>query len=892
MVVKTDSPVYVPEGRTVFIREILSIVLGLVSILLFLALLSWRRDANWIGPVGGWIATNLVFILGEYICFALPVMLALSAAHGLRGAAPLPESQRSWLRGLGGLALIVSSCALLALLDPAAGREATTRAFELGGLIGNLLINDQGAGLGVLLGRVGAFVVFGGLTLIGLVLITETLLRDLARLLWKLLRLGRCLRHVLKIPAWVGHWVGRWPSWRVPRLARAVEFLAALRQDAVEYVRGIEFRRPHGSRTIGIGPVIELVAAPSDGRSDDITLHAPGGEAVSRSSAVFPRPKAGPAPADLFRGAPPEAIVHEAPPAIKPRPAAPTADGVALENPVDRGPDLQRAAREKPAPVQAEMDLFPAEYQLPPHSLLSDPPTTLYRISEEEKTALSRRIEQTLAQFKVEVEVIEVIQGPVITRFALKVAPGVRVNKIQALESELAMALKAQHVRILAPIPGQAAVGIEVPNKRANPVMVKELLTSDSFLNSKSPLSFALGKNIAGEPVICDLAQMPHLLIAGTTGSGKSVCLNTIIASLLYRNKPDRVKFVMIDPKRVELSIYQAIPHLCAPVVSETRKAAAALAWCIEQMEERYRVLAEIGVRNIDGYNAVLNDKQPNKKAMGRQLTFLPHVVIIIDELADLMMVARNEVEEYVIRLAQMARAVGMHLIIATQRPSVNVITGIIKANFPSRIAFQVSSKVDSRTILDMNGAEALMGRGDMLYSPGGVKPFRIQGAFVADAEIERLADYIREQEKARYEKEDFEARPTPAERAKAQLQIDESDGDEGDGYPDDGLEPGERRILPGLAVAGLAGSAPLTPADMELLSDDMLYDMALRLILESRKASVSYIQRRMKIGYSRAGRIMDMLEEKGIVGPYQGSKPRDLLVDPEEYLNSAKDDS
>jgi S-DNA-T family DNA segregation ATPase FtsK/SpoIIIE len=381
--------------------------------------------------------------------------------------------------------------------------------------------------------------------------------------------------------------------------------------------------------------------------------------------------------------------------------------------------------------------------------------------------------------------------------------------------------------------------------------------------------------------VICDLAAMPHLLIAGTTGSGKSVCLNTIIASMLYRNKPDRVKFVMIDPKRVELSIYQAIPHLIAPVVSETKKAAAALAWCVEQMENRYKLLAEIGVRNLDSYNALLTEKVPSKKIMGRNdLKFLPHIVIIIDELADLMMVAKNEVEEYIIRLAQMARAVGMHLILATQRPSVNVITGIIKANFPSRIAFQVSSKVDSRTILDLNGAEALMGRGDMLYSPGGAKPFRIQGCFVSDGEVERLADYIREQEKARYEKEDFEVKPTPAERAKAQLKTEEEGGEE--------IEAAGERVqqyLDGLATAGRAGTAPLTPADMELLSDEDLYDMALKLVLESRKASVSYIQRRMKIGYARAGRIMDLMEERGIVGPYQGSKPRDLRVDPEEYL-------
>ena len=376
---------------------------------------------------------------------------------------------------------------------------------------------------------------------------------------------------------------------------------------------------------------------------------------------------------------------------------------------------------------------------------------------------------------------------------------------------------------------------------------------------------------------------MPHLLIAGATGAGKSVCLNTIIASLLYRNTPDKVKFVMVDPKRVELSIYQAIPHLIAPVVSETKKAAAALAWCVEQMEQRYRTLAEIGVRNLDGYNAILNDRQPNKKSIGRDLKFMPHIVIIIDELADLMMVAKNEVEEYIIRLAQMARAVGIHLILATQRPSVNVITGIIKANFPSRIAFQVSSKVDSRTILDANGAESLLGRGDMLYSPGGAKPFRIQGAFVSDAEVERLADFIRDQEKARYEKEDFEVRPTPAERAKANLTLEEDGASLSEHFDDDTGQP-IAMASRGRAGAG-AFNSPLPPGDLDALSDEELYNMALRLVLESRKGSVSYIQRRMKIGYARAGRIMDMMEEQGIVGPYLGSKPRDVLVDPAEYL-------
>lgn len=573
---------------------------------------------------------------------------------------------------------------------------------------------------------------------------------------------------------------------------------------------------------------------------------------------------------------------------------------------------INRPSKPDDAEVEPEQQEIPFErnFALPSLDLLQEPPPATYRMSQEEANDLSRRIEQTLAQFKIEVEVFEVVQGPTVTRFAMSIAPGIRVNKILALENDLALALKAQQIRILAPIPGQAAVGIEVPNKKTNGVFLRDLLSTEAYQKSRSPLSFALGMNISGDPVIADLAQMPHLLIAGATGSGKSVCLNTIIASMLFRNSPDKVKFVMIDPKRVELAVYQAIPHLIAPVVCEPKKAAAALAWTVEQMDERYKICAELGVRNIDGYNAIVQDKQPNRKAMGRNLKYMPHIVVVIDELADLMMVARNEVEEYIIRLAQLARAVGIHLILATQRPSVNVITGIIKANFPSRIAFRVSSKVDSRTILDMNGAQALLGKGDMLYSPGGVKPFRIQGAYVSDEEIERVADYIRAQEKVRYEKEDFGTdQAAAAQKAKAQLvmqiaenssvgtgeeneNLEASDSVDGSEAPTlvrpDGIG-GARPIMGGsradaYAAASRSNSVYLPPADLDSLSDEEIFDIALKLVLESKKASVSYIQRRLKIGYARAGRLMDMMEERGIVGPYQGSKPRDLLVDPDEF--------
>ena len=489
------------------------------------------------------------------------------------------------------------------------------------------------------------------------------------------------------------------------------------------------------------------------------------------------------------------------------------------------------------------------DYQQPPISLLREPPPVENVMSDEEIQEKSEILERTLADFGIEAKVVQVTQGPVVTLFALQPAAGVKINRIVRLENDLAMVLRAIKVRILAPIPGKAAVGIEVPNRKVTGVYLKEILTCAKMKKARSPLAFCLGKTIAGEPFVGDLSKMPHLLIAGATGSGKSVCLNSIIASVLFRQTPDQVKFIIIDPKRVEMSVYQAIPHLMAPVVCETRKAASALSWAVEQMEERYKILAGLGVRNIDSFNTLANSDKPHKKLMGKEIKYMPHLVIVIDELADLMMIARNEVEEYVIRLAQLARAVGIHLVIATQRPSVNVITGIIKANFPSRIAFQVSSKVDSRTIIDMNGAETLLGRGDMLfYHAGAPKPIRIQGAFVSEQEIEDLTDFIKEQQKAIYVKEDFDIK-----------QQEKSDQ--------------------------IAETAPRSSRSDGDVSDEELYEQALRMVLENNKASVSMIQRRLKIGYARAGRLMDMMEEEGIVGPYQGSKPRDLLVDPAEEL-------
>lgn len=830
------------------------------------------RGEQWIGSFGSLIAQILSFAVGRYMAFVLPTLLALDGWSAMFATPSPGRRMRTWTRSLGAVLMILSGCALLGLHLSLRAKDPSAAVFESGGIVGSFLVDARGLNLVRHLGKTGSFITFYGLSIAGLVLFTQTVLHDLRRLSFRALRwlspltwlakVKEIVARILSVPRrWIANCVAVITS--IPGLFR----LSAIRNGIkatfgaiVSFPAKIQFERRYRSgRVMALAPIVELRGS---------SFESPAYDDVQFDDAEEPPParrkaKRKPKKKSKRRG---------------------EGSGRFLPAGLDRTAGSRREA-------QQEMELFPQYYELPPLDILGDPPENIYRMSGAEQVRLSRKIEETLAQFRISVEVIDVVQGPVVTRFALHVAPGIKVSRIISLENDIAMALQAQMVRILAPIPGQAAVGIEVPNKRTNPVMLKELMECEELMRSKAPLAFSLGKNISGECVIADLAQMPHILIAGATGAGKSVCLNSIIASLLFRNPPSRVRMIMIDPKRVELSIYQAIPHLMAPVVCEPKKAAAALAWAVEQMEERYKLLARHNVRNIDGYNALSTNKPLKKGSFEEVIEPMSRIVVVIDELADLMMVAKNEVEEYIIRLAQMARAVGIHLILATQRPSVNVITGIIKANFPTRIAFRVSSKVDSRTILDVNGAETLLGRGDMLYSPGGVKPFRLQGTFVSDAEVESLADWIRAQEKANYEKEDFEALPTPAERAKARLMnsalgeraggnLDEEDFDHESDYElDDGAPPMR------MATRGRAAEAPLLPADTETLTDQDLFDIALRLILESRKASVSYIQRRLKIGYARAGRIMDMMEDQGIVGPYRGSRPREIIVDPNEFM-------
>lgn len=466
-------------------------------------------------------------------------------------------------------------------------------------------------------------------------------------------------------------------------------------------------------------------------------------------------------------------------------------------------------------------------YEYPALNLLNQ--NEMVKLNKSDKKELlssAEKLTDTLNSFGVDAKVIQVSRGPSVTRYELQPSAGVKVSKIVNLADDIALNLASAGVRIEAPIPGKAAIGIEVPNKELTPVFLSEVIESDAFLNSKSNLAFALGKDIGGNCVVTDLTKMPHLLIAGATGSGKSVCINTLIISLLYKYPPNDVKLLMIDPKVVELNIYNGIPHLLIPVVTNPKKAAGALNWAVNEMTRRYKVFADNNVRNVEGYNDLCRKTGESK---------MPWIVIIIDELADLMMVCPNDVEDYIGRLAQMARAAGMHLVIATQRPSVDVITGVIKANIPSRISFAVSSQIDSRTILDVGGAEKLLGKGDMLFNPvGESKPLRIQGAFISEEEVERVVEFIKNQVgKSEYKEEIMEQINNTVESSNS--------------------------------------------------NDDELLNEALKIIIESNQASTSLIQRKLRIGYNRAARIIEQMEEKGYISQRDGSKPRNILISKEE---------
>lgn len=540
---------------------------------------------------------------------------------------------------------------------------------------------------------------------------------------------------------------------------------------------------------------------------------------------------------ESYRNVEPQPVEKPEPPKEMPIVEPPTEDP--LIEKINKSIEQKREQLKSGGVAPPEPEKTQPEYNYPPVSLLKNIPPKNEKMLKSEMESTATRLIETLHSFGVESRIINISRGPSVTRYELQPSAGVRISKITNLADDITMSLATAGVRIEAPIPNKAAIGIEVPNRTTSTVGIRELVESSAFTEAKSKLTICLGKDIAGENIVADIAKMPHGLIAGQTGSGKSVCVNSIIISLLYKTTPDEVKLLMIDPKVVELGVYNGIPHLLVPVVTDPRKAAGALGWAVTEMEKRYKMFAENEVRNLEGYNQLAEKRDDMVK--------MPHIVIIVDELADLMMTAPNEVEEAICRIAQKARAAGMHLIIATQRPSVDVVTGLIKANIPTRIAFAVASQVDSRTILDTGGAEKLMGRGDMLFYPvGATKPTRVQGCFVSDDEVEAVVDYIK--------------------------------GDANTEYDNDVISEIDRQAAKEKHGKGSAVEEAETDGDPMFLQ-------AVECVVEAGQASTSLLQRRLKLGYARAARIVDEMEQKGVVGPYEGSKPRQVLLSKAQLL-------
>lgn len=517
-------------------------------------------------------------------------------------------------------------------------------------------------------------------------------------------------------------------------------------------------------------------------------------------------------------------------------------NGSVQEKPVEKAKETKKAEKTEKSEKKEEPTQVFHTYRKPPIDCLKYANNAGSMNYEEELKNNAKKLVDTLNSFGVSTKIVDICRGPSVTRYELQPAAGVKISKITSLSDDIALALASSGVRIEAPIPNKSAIGIEIPNRNRATVSLREIIETPVYRNAKSKLNVALGKDITGNTICADIAKMPHLLIAGTTGSGKSVCLNAMIVSILYNSNPDEVKLLMIDPKQVEFTIYNGIPHLLVPVVSDPRKAAGALGWAVTEMLQRYKMFSENAVRDIKGFNKLAETNE--------SLTPMPHIVIFIDELSDLMMAAPNEVEDSICRLAQMARAAGMHLVIATQRPSVNVITGIIKANIPSRIALSVSSQVDSRTIIDTAGAEKLLGYGDMLFSPVGVsKPVRVQGCFLSDEEVESVVKFIKTQgEEKQYDEEVMKEIERQAVIEKKPSASSSSDSDSGEG------------------------------------GDEMI-PKAIEVVVEAQMASTTLLQRKLKLGYARAARIIDELEQRQIVGPFEGSKPRKVLISKQQWM-------
>jgi len=799
-------------------REILAIPLIALALISVLALFSYSPvdtttytansiDAgqtiqNWIGKPGAWLASGIVFVFGA-AGYSLPALLLLWGIDRLRQGADVPVRK---IRIIGCVLLLISLSSFLGLvtelMNPDTGSE---RIWQVCGALGFLLSRKL-----IEFGPAGAVIV--NLTCIALaaLLATPFLFSDFYRRVSLFLFPPRDQVEVdveneddsfedipsqlLPLPTiedraeesgWGMHSAGLEPLNRLPDSSAVDDYWDSIGPNELEIKPLRENESPAEEPPLTIN------------RSD-------WDEPVEDENAL-----------------PSLAVETDESSGLK----IVTQDSDSLEE-VDLGVNL----------IETPSN---AEYQIPPISLLDKPEQHRPEIAREEIVFNSQTLEQTLKDFNMAVKVVEVNYGPTITCYELEPAPGIKISRIENLANDITRSLKAENVRIVAPIPGKGTVGVEVPNRYRLDVLLREMIGCESYQKCESKLKIGLGKTISGEPFVFDLIKAPHLLVAGATGSGKSVCINAIITSILYNAAPHEVKLLLVDPKQVELALYRDIPHLLSPVVTDPQKAGAALRWAVEEMETRYRYLKKAGVRNVTEYNTKRMAQQEGRQKETETSTllpgFLPYIVIVIDELADLMMVARVEVETAVARLAAMARAVGIHLVLATQRPSVDVLTGVIKNNFPSRMAFQVSSIADSRTILDMKGADSLMGRGDMLFAPGGAsKPIRLQCAFISTEEVEDIVDFVKSQQAVEYVQEEF----TPLEES---------------------------------ASSGSTGSG-----DAE---QDELYQQALDVVLENDAASTSLLQRRLKIGYGRAARLLDLMEENGIVGPPRGSKPREVVL-------------
>jgi S-DNA-T family DNA segregation ATPase FtsK/SpoIIIE len=847
--------------------------------------ISWLGDPHnkythdWIKLPGAYLAWGSFLFLG-IAAYLLPFVLAVFGAACLLNF-PAYLRERSRWSVLWAAVLLVSLTGLLYLADNGGLRgkvHETIGAQSIGGLLGYATYGEirhpnYNLQYGFsLLGPIGATIVYGALGLISLLFLTD-------------FRLGEWIRRPFAGKNFADFETKPDEESALDRRARELERQAKQLQEQVSRsglgadmqpvpeptVRDLSVPQSKGPRyrkTTLPEPPKETAPATADGDEKAALREVPAAstgdilgknaepEKPAETRAETPG-SAGVPPASAEP--PPASETAALPEAAKAEPAIHIADGSV------RKPRMPR----KPKPITVASTPIIGNYKLPPMDFLQHPDLTLKPTeSKEELMANARLMQQTLAQFEIEVSLGDITKGPTITRYELHPAPGVKLEKIAALNNNLAAVLKAERINILAPVPGKSSVGIEVPNLVKTKVIMRDLLESDEWRNSKARIPLALGKDVYGHPIIADLGDMPHLLIAGSTGSGKSVCINAIIASLLYKFSPDQLRFVMIDPKVVELQQYNALPHLVVPVVTDPKKVILALRWVVSEMEKRYQIFARVGVRNIASFNG-----RPDKKLVPQEpelpLTAkkekvepgaegfavevdeqiivpreedivipekLSYIVVIIDELADLMLVAPADVEMAIARITQMARAAGIHCIVATQRPSVDVITGVIKSNIPARIAFQVAAAVDSRTILDGQGANKLLGKGDMLYlPPGSAKLIRAQGALITDQEIQSIVDFIARQGKPSYELEIHRQLSKPAAEFGNESGIDE---------------------------------------------DEELIQQCIEVIRSEQKASVSLMQRRLRLGYTRAARIMDELESRGIVGPGKGAEPRDILID------------